>query len=75
LLLDQPSHQIRSIGGVHAVTGTAFEEVGVEQREEKLEVLRLAVMGRRRHHQQMPRELAQFPARSNSFECRRTSHC
>ncbi len=44
---------------MHAVARPAFETVAVEQRHEKLEILRLAVMRRRRHKQQMPGELAE----------------
>ena len=59
LLLHQPAHQVGGIDGVHAVARPAFETVAIEQRHEKLEVLRFAVMRRRRHEQQMPRELAE----------------
>ena len=44
---------------MHAIAGTAFEAVAVEQRQEKLEIFILAVMRRRGHQQKMPRELAE----------------
>ena len=40
---------------MHAVAKLAVEAVGIEQREEQLEVLFLAVVRRCRHQQQMPR--------------------
>jgi hypothetical protein len=52
-LLDHPAHQVRDIGGVHAVAELALEAVAVEQRHEELEVFLLAVVGRGRHQQEV----------------------
>ncbi len=48
-----------------AVAESALEPVAVEQRHEKLEVLLLAVVRRRRHQQKMPSERAEssWPSR------------
>ena len=58
LLLHHPSHEIGRIDLVDAVAELAVEAVGVEQREEELEVLFLAVVRRRGHEQQVPGLLA-----------------
>ena len=54
LLLGEPAHQVRDVGLMHAVAEAALEAVGIEQRHEELEVFLLAVVGRRRHQQEMP---------------------
>jgi hypothetical protein len=51
--LDHAAHQVRGIDLVHAVAELAVEAVGIEQREEKLEILFLAVVRRCRHQQQV----------------------
>ena len=55
-LLHHPAHQVRDIGHVDPVAEAALETVAVEQRHEELEVLLLAVVRRRRHQQEVPRE-------------------
>ena len=52
-LLDHAPHQVRDVGRVDAVAEAALEAVAVEQGEEELEVLLLAVVRRRRHQQEM----------------------
>ena len=58
-LLDHSPHQVRHVGRVHTVAGAALEAVAVEQREEELEVLLLAVVRGRRHQQQVAGETRQ----------------
>ncbi len=58
LLLDHASHQVGGVGTVNAGTETALEPVAVEQRHEELEVVLLAVVGRRRHEQKVAGEAA-----------------
>ena len=56
VLLDHPAHQVRDIRRVNAVAEAALEAIAVEQRHEELEVLFLAVVRRRRHQQEVPRQ-------------------
>jgi hypothetical protein len=49
---------------VDAVAELAVEAVGIEQRQEKLEVLFLAVVRRGGHQQQVPRVPGRFSRRS-----------
>ena len=53
LLLHHAAHQVRRIDHVRGVARFALEAVGVEQRQEQLEVLLLAGVRRRRHQQQV----------------------
>ncbi len=55
LLLHHAAHEVGAIHLVDAVAKLAVEAVGVEQREEQLEVLLLAVVRRGRHQQEMAR--------------------
>ena len=52
-LLDHAPHQVRDVGRVDPVAEAALEAVAVEQGEEELEVLLLAVVRRRRHQQEV----------------------
>ena len=56
LLLHHPPHQVGGVGAVDRGPEATFEPVPVEQRHEELEVVLLAVVGRRRHEQEVPRE-------------------
>ena len=58
-LLDHATHQVHHVDLVHAVAEAALEAVAVEQCEEELEVLLLAVVRRGRHQQQVTRQTAQ----------------
>src|ERR1022692_213652 len=49
------------------VSVSPFKAVGVQQRQEKLEILFLAIVRSRRHQQKMPRELAKKLAESISL--------
>ena len=53
LLLHHAAHEVGGIDLVDAIAELAVEAVGVEQREEKLEVLLLAVVRRGRHQQEV----------------------
>ncbi len=55
-LLDHPAHEVRDVDLVGAVPETPLETVAVEQREEELEVFLLAVVRRRGHEQEVPRD-------------------
>ena len=73
LLLDHAAHQVRCVDLVDAVAELPVEAVGVEQRQEELEVLLLAVVRRRRHQEQVACVLAQAfrePEASRLFELR-----
>ena len=73
LLLHHPAHQVGGIDLVDAVAELAVEAVGVEQREEELEVLLLAVVRRGGHQQQVPGVLAEplgEPEAAGLFELR-----
>ena len=52
-LLDRAPHQVRDLGGVNAVAEAPLEAVPVEQGQEELEVLLLAVVGSRRHQKEI----------------------
>ena len=54
LLFHHAAHQVRCIYLVDAIAELAVEAIGVQQRQEELEVLFLAVVRRGRHQQQMP---------------------
>ena len=54
LLLDHPAHQVGHVGGMDAIAEPPLEPIAVEERHEKLEVLLLAVVGRRGHQQEVP---------------------
>ena len=54
--LDHAPHEVRDVRGVHAVPEAALEAVAVEQGQEELEVLLLAVVRCRRHQQQVAGE-------------------
>ena len=54
ILLDQAPHQVGGIRGVNSVAELALESVAVEEREEDLEVLFLAVVRCGRHQQEVP---------------------
>lgn len=58
-LLHHAPHQVGGIDLVNAVTELAVEAVGVEQGEEQLEVLLLAVVRCSGHQQQVPRLLTE----------------
>ena len=60
LLLHHAAHEVGGIHLVDAVAELAVEAVGVEQRQEKLEVLLLAVVRRGGHQQQVARVLAEL---------------
>ena len=51
LFLDHPPHQPLGVEGCPALSRLALEAVGIDQRHEELEVLRLAAMRRRRHQE------------------------
>ena len=57
VLFHHAAHQVRDVGRMHAVAELALEAVAVEERHEQLEVLFLAVVRRRRHQQEVAREL------------------
>ena len=69
VLLDHPAHQVRDVRRVDAVAEAALEAVAVEQRHEELEVLFLAVVRRRRHQQEVPRQRREELARAGSAWC------
>ena len=54
LFLGQPAHHVGDIALVDAIAEATLEAVRVEQRHEKLEILFLAVVRRRRHEEEMP---------------------
>ena len=56
VLLDHAAHQVRDLHLVHTIAETTLEAVAVEQREEQLKILLLAVMGRGGHEQKVPRQ-------------------
>ncbi len=56
VLLHHAAHQVGHVDLVHAVAELALEAVAVEQRQEELEVLFLAVVRRRGHQQEVARE-------------------
>ena len=56
VLLHHAAHQVRDVGHVDPVAEAALETVTVEQRHEELKVRLLAVVRRRRHQQEMPRQ-------------------
>ena len=56
VLLDHSAHQVGDLDLVHAVAEAPLEAVTVEERQEELEVLLLAVVGRRGHQQEVPGE-------------------
>ena len=60
LLLHHAAHEVGGIDLVDAVAELAVEAVGVEQRQEELEVLFLAVVRRGRHQQQVARVRAEL---------------
>ena len=60
LLLHHAAHEVGGIDLVNAVAELAVEAVGVEQRQEELEVLLLAVVRRGGHQQQVPRVRAEL---------------
>ena len=64
LLLHHAAHEVGGIHLVDAVAELAVEAVGVEQRQEELEVLFLAVVRRGGHQQQVPRVLRRASPRS-----------
>ena len=64
LLFHHAAHEVGAIDLVDAVAELAVEAVGIEQRQEKLEVLFLAVVRRGGHQQQVPRVLRRFSPRS-----------
>ncbi len=64
LLLHHAAHEVGAIDLVDAVAELAVEAVGVEQRQEELEVLLLAVVRRGGHQQQVPRMLRRASRRS-----------
>jgi hypothetical protein len=51
LLFRQPTHEIGDIDLLLCAARTSFENVGIDERHEKLEILVVAVMRRRRHQQ------------------------
>ena len=53
LLLREAAHHVGGVRVVDAVAEAAFEAVAVEQRHEELEVLLLAVVGRRGHEEEV----------------------
>ena len=60
-LLHHAPHQVGDVDLVDAVAEAAFEAVAVEQGEEELEVLLLAVVRGRRHQQEVARQAGQQP--------------
>ena len=64
LLFHHAAHEVGAIHLVDAVAELAVEAVGIEQRQEKLEVLLLAVVRRGGHQQQVSRVLRRFSRRS-----------
>ena len=56
VLLHHAAHQVGDLDLVHAVAELALEAVAVEQRQEELEVLFLAVVRRGGHQQEVARE-------------------
>ena len=52
---------------MHTITEAPLEAVGIQQRQEALEVRFLAVVRRGCHQQQVPRDVAQQPAESVAF--------
>ena len=62
VLLHHAPHQVGDVRLVHAVSETALEAVAVQQGQEELEVLLLAVVRRRRHQQEVAGEAGQQPA-------------
>ena len=62
VLLHHAPHQVRDIDLARALAEAALEAVAVEQGEEELEVLLLAVVGRGRHQQEVARQARQEPA-------------
>ena len=59
LFLDHATHEVRHIHLVRAVTEFAVEAIGVEQRQEELEILFLAVVRRRGHQQEVAGDAAE----------------
>jgi hypothetical protein len=59
IFFHHPAHQIRDVGGMHAIAIAPFEAVAIEQRHEQLKIRFLAVVRRRRHQQEMPGERRQ----------------
>jgi hypothetical protein len=55
-LLDHAPHQVGGVDPVHTVAEAALEPIAIEQREEELEVLLLAVVGRGRHQEEVARQ-------------------
>src|SRR5690606_24251466 len=62
VLLHHPAHQVRNVDLMHSVAETALETIAVEQGEEELEVLLLAVVRRRRHQQEVTSHPGEQPA-------------
>ena len=58
---DHAAHQVGDVDLVDAVAEAALEAVAVEQGEEELEVLFLAVVRGRRHQQEVARQAGQQP--------------
>ena len=56
VLLDHAAHQVRDLHLVHAIAEAALKAVAVEQGEEELKILLLAVVGRGGHQQKVPRQ-------------------
>ena len=69
IFLHHAAHQVRDVGRVHAVAEVALETVAIEQRHEELEVLLLAVVRRRRHQQEVAREVREQLRRADSAWC------
>src|SRR6185437_13129684 len=55
-LLHHSAHEVRDLHLVHTVAEAPLEAIAVEQREEELEVLFLAVVRRGRHEQKVARD-------------------
>ena len=67
ILLHHAAHRVGDVGLVRAVPEASLEAVAVQQPEEELEVLLLAVVRGRGHQQEVAREAGEEPAQTVAF--------